>query len=272
MIDKLTTQLGPARGLADVDASEIAHVMHELWGDAAASGWNRNRAAVGSWLAWCQATKQWSGPVLPPDCERRAEHADHTSDLPKRAIDRQLSRRDIPLREKTLWRMLYETAARASEILALDVEQLDLANRRAPVRSKGGHVEWVHWGTGTAHLLPRLLRLPDGTTRTTGPVFLANRQPTPARRPPPRDICPHTGRPRLGYDRARVLLHHYTGWRLHQLRHSAATHLGEKKVPLQLIMAKTRHRSPRTAMRYVHPGAAAVAEITELLNPPRRAG
>jgi integrase len=119
----------------------------------------------------------------------------------------------------------------------------------APVRSKGGQTEWVHWGTGTAHLLPRLLRLPDGTSRTSGPVFLANRKPTPARQPLPRDICPHTGRPRLGYDRTRVLLHAYTGWRPHQLRHSAATHLGEKKVPLQLIMAKTRHRSPRTAIR-----------------------
>ena len=51
----------------------------------------------------------------------------------------------------------------------LAVEQLDLANRRAPVRSKGAHVEWVHWDTGTAHLLPRLLRLPDRTSRTSGP-------------------------------------------------------------------------------------------------------
>jgi integrase len=57
--------------------------------------------------------------------------------------------------------MLYETAARASEILALDVERLDLDNRRAPIRSKGGEIEWVHWGTGTAHLLPRLLRTPS---------------------------------------------------------------------------------------------------------------
>ncbi|MGO9752484.1 MAG: tyrosine-type recombinase/integrase [Solirubrobacteraceae bacterium] len=121
------------------------------------------------------------------------------------------------------------------------------------MRSKGGQTEWVHWGTGTAHLLPRLLRLPDGTSRTSGPLVLAARKPTPARQPPPCDICPHTGRPRLGYDRARVLLHAYTGWRPHQLRHSATTHIGEKKVPLQLIMAKTRHRSPRTAMRYVHP-------------------
>jgi hypothetical protein len=37
-------------------------------------------------------------------------------------------------------------------------------------------------------------------------------------------------------------------------------------------MAKTRHRNPRTAMRYVKPGAEVVAEVTELLDitPPRR--
>ena len=53
-------------------------------------------------------------------------------------------------------------------------------------------------------------------------------------------------------------------------RHSAATHLGDQKVSLQLIMAKTRHKSPRTAMWYVKPGDAAVAEVTSLLGPPRR--
>jgi Phage integrase family len=57
---------------------------------------------------------------------------------------------------------------------------------------------------------------------------------------------------------------------LHQLRHSAATHLGDQKVPLQLIMAKTRHKSPRTVMRYVKPGDEAVAEVTSLLGPSRR--
>jgi hypothetical protein len=38
-------------------------------------------------------------------------------------------------------------------------------------------------------------------------------------------------------------------------------------VPLQLIMAKTRHRNPRTAMRYIRPGGEAVAEVTKLLDP-----
>lgn len=49
--------------------------------------------------------------------------------------------------------MLYETAARVSDILALNVEDLDLEQRRAPVRSKGGDTEFVYWDTGTA---PRL--------------------------------------------------------------------------------------------------------------------
>jgi integrase len=141
--------------------------------------WNRNRAAVNAWLTWCHERQRWSAPAVPGSCERRKEHVNATKDLPKAAIERQLSRRDVPLREKTLWRMLYETAARASEILALDVERLDLDNRRAPIRSKGGEIEWVHWGTGTAHLLPRLLRLPDGSIRSSGPLFLANRKPCP---------------------------------------------------------------------------------------------
>ena len=221
--------------------------------------------------------KRWPAPQLPPDAERRREHADATRALPRARVERLLSRRDIPLREKTLWRMLYETAARASEILALNVEDLDLEQRRAAVRSKGGDTEFVYWDTGTAHLLPRLLRLPDGTSRASGPLFLASRRPVPARRPASRDICPHTGRGRLGYDRARILFKNYTatttasgGLELHQLRHSAATHLGDQKVPLQLIMAKTRHKSPRTVMRYVKPGDEAVAEVTSLLGPPRR--
>jgi integrase len=270
VIDKLAAELDGGRELADIADDEIAAVLTALWATTAESTWNRNRAAVNAWLTWCRDHRRWPAPELPASCERRKEHVDATRDLSKAAIERQLSRRDLPLREKTLWRMLYETAARTNEILALDIEQLDLDNRRAPIRSKGGETEWVYWGTGTAHLLPRLLRLPDGSSRSTGPLFLAGRKPVPARRPSPRDICPHTGRARLGYDRARILLKSLTGWHLHQLRHSAATHLGDQKVPLQLIMAKTRHKSPRTAMRYVNPGPAAVAEVTGLLDPPRR--
>ncbi|MBF8193049.1 site-specific integrase [Nonomuraea sp. K274] len=269
-IDRVTALLGRERPLAEVADAEIGTVLAELWGASAPATWNRNRAAIASWLAWCHAKKHWAAPSVPADAERRKESADETRAVAKTTIHRLPSRRDIPLRERALWRMLYETAARASEILALNVEDLDLEHRRAPVRSKGGAVEWVYWDSGTAHLLPRLLRLPDGTSRTHGPLFLSERRPVPARRPAAADICPRTGRARLGYDRARVLLEKYAGLDLHQLRHSAATHLGEAEVPLQLIMGKTRHKNPRTAMRYVKPGAEAIAKVTEVLAPRRR--
>lgn len=81
-----------------------------------------------------------ASPALPGACERRKEHVDATRDLLKAAIERQLSRRDVALREKTLRRMLYETAARASEILPLNVDELDLDNRRAAIRSQGGQI------------------------------------------------------------------------------------------------------------------------------------
>jgi integrase len=59
--------------------------------------------------------------------------------------------------------LLHETAARANELLALDVEDLDLANRRARMHRKGGAVEWVFWQAASAQLLPRLL-----ASRTVG--------------------------------------------------------------------------------------------------------
>ena len=52
----------------------------------------------------------------------------------------------------------------------------------------------MFWQTGTARLLPRLI-----DSRGTGPLFLADCQPAPARTPATADICPVTGRGRLSY-------------------------------------------------------------------------
>ena len=96
---------------------------------------------------------------------RRKPRPDRGRALSRGEVDQLLTRKDIALREQTLWRMLYETAARSAEVLALDVEDLDRPNRRAKVRRKGGAIDIIVWQTGTAHLLPRLLK-----GRTAGPV------------------------------------------------------------------------------------------------------
>jgi integrase/recombinase XerD len=139
---------------------------------------------------------------------RRREHPDRTRALTRSQLEALWRRRDLRLRDKTLWRLLYETAARASEALNLDVTDMDLANNRAWVISKGGAVEWIHWQTPIARLLARLL-----TARTSGPVFLADRAPTlPV---PAGDLDPVSGRARLSYRRAAAVFHQTTGWTLH---------------------------------------------------------
>ena len=69
---------------------------------------------------------------------RRAEKHDHTRSIPSASLERLWERRDIDLRIRTLWRMLHDTAARADEILRLNVEDLDIPAKRARTRSKGG--------------------------------------------------------------------------------------------------------------------------------------
>ena len=82
--------------------------------------------------------------------------------------------------------MLYETAARASEVLPLNSQDLDLESA-APRSAPRGDTEWPCWGSGTAHLPPRLIRC-----RQAGPVFLSERRPGPASRPAAQDLCPAT--------------------------------------------------------------------------------
>jgi integrase len=132
---------------------------------------------------------------------------------------------------------------------ASNVDDVDLPNRRARVVSKGGATEWVHFASGSARLLPRLIH-----DRKSGPLFLAYVKPAPARAPAAADVDPISGRARLSYRQAEDLFCRYSGgWTLHRLRHSALTHLAEAGESAIMLMAKSRHRSLQTLQRYARP-------------------
>jgi hypothetical protein len=123
------------------------------------------------------------------------------------------------LREHALWSLLYDTAAPADDILALDAGHLDLAGHRARIRSAEDSGCRLHWRGGTSRLLRLLL-----AGRPCGPVFLTERR-APAQAPAA-DVCPITGRARISYRRAAEILATATrpldpagqGWTLHQIR------------------------------------------------------
>ena len=244
------------------------------WDGAAAATWNRHLSALTSFTAWAGRQEiLTTNPARRLERRKPARRGDRA--IPRARLDKLLTDDRHGLRERVLWRMLYETAARAEELLSLNIEDLDLEFRRGRVTSKGGAIEYVHWATGTARLLPRLLR-----GRTSGPVFLADRRApvSGSRAPAEADVCPETGRGRLSYPRAEYLFKqataahdpHKKGWTLHQLRHSALQHLAADGRTAPELQAKSRHLHLGSLGRYVRLGEQTSAQVTAEADPAAR--
>jgi integrase len=268
----LNTNFGaktPLTALAEpAGVSKLTEWFDQSWGQKAAATYNRNldalRSAFGYWAGqdWIQADPTRA-------LRRRGRAPDRSKALPHQLIDQLLIREDIALRERLLWRMLYETAACAAEILALDIEDLDRRNHSSKVRRKGGAIDVIIWQTGTARLLPRLIG-----TRTTGPLFLTTRA---ARVPlPPADLDPSTGQARLSYRRAAELFEQTTTrmpggpWTLHQLRHSALTHAAEDGASTAILLAYAGHTSVTSLARYTRLSPEALSHWQQTRDPARR--
>src|SRR5919198_3686642 len=258
VLQGMARQLGPGRPVAELDAGELAAWFGRTRGAHGPATWNRDRVIVRAFVRHLQA----HGAVLElPALEHRRVRVDTTRALSRADVAKILDA-PAPLRDKTLWRLLYESAARVGEILALDVEDLDLPNRRARVTGKGGQVEWITWSTGTATLLPRLLK-----GRRSGPVFTTRR---PSRvMPAVLDRAPD-GTARLSYRRAEELFKAATGATLHQLRHSALTHMAEDGASAPMLMTKSRHQSITSLARYARPGVEALQRWEAEHDPARR--
>jgi integrase len=280
-----TTRAGYAETLARLAAAAGSRPADSLtpedytavmarWDTAAAATWNRHLSVLNTFTAWAQRHETLdTNPARRLQRRKPVRRGDRS--IPQARLDKLFGDDTHALRERVLWRLLYETAARAQEILSLNTGDLDTEFRRARVVSKGGAIEYVHWQTGTARLLPRLLR-----GRKDGPVFLADRAaPISGRRAPAAaDVDPVTRRGRLSYPRAEYLFKaataaldpHGAGWTLHQLRHSALQHLAENGRTAPELQAKSRHQHLASLGTYVRLGAETAARVTAETDPHNR--
>jgi integrase len=201
----LLDAVGADEPVTVLSGAALSQVLEQRWAGVSQATWNARVSALQSLLAYCQRHRWLANGS--PALEGRRHFRGETTPIPYDDLAALWSHPDIALRDKTLWRMLYETAARADDVLALDVEDLDLSGQRAMVTDKGGHRQTIVWGAGTARLLAGYL-----AGRRRGPLFLTHRQLSG----------------RLSYQRAWAIFHQASGGRaLHELRHSAITHLGE---------------------------------------------
>ncbi len=137
-LETVVEELGWDLPLDQLDSRRLLDVFQKCWGAGKPATWNTRFTAVRSFFSYCQRnTWLQDDPMVLID--RRRQPRDQTKAIPCQDLVALWSRRDIHLREKALWRMLYETAARAGEILALNIEDVDLPRKRAVITGKGGH-------------------------------------------------------------------------------------------------------------------------------------
>lgn len=243
---RLGAHVGPGTDVGRLRPADLQAFLDTYYAGAAPATWNLNLAALRSFFAYARRQHLIADDPTTAIERRRLRRDPDRRVIPTRQLDALWRRTDLPVRDKTLWRLLYDTAARAEEVLDLDVDDLDLPDKNATVLGKGGITRQVNWYTHTAHLLPRLI---DGRTR--GPVFLAERRP---RQPvATADLDPVTGRARLSYRRAAEVFTTTTGWTLHQLRHTRIRELKDNACPLPVLQKITGHRSLRTLTEH-YPG------------------
>ncbi|MFD8625234.1 hypothetical protein ACFV4E_15280 [Streptomyces hygroscopicus] len=184
----------PAFPVTAIDDPALPEVLAELAAARAdemdADTVNRELSIARKAIDWWQRHGWIVGdPTI--GIERRPAPPDRTKALAENQIAA-LWRLDVALREKTFWKMLYESAARADEVLCLNVEDLYPQDKRGRITAKGGATEWIHWQSGTAqvdrppHPRPAVPHRPQSPGRDADARLIPRDRPGPAPLPPGR--------------------------------------------------------------------------------------
>ncbi len=170
-----------------------------------------------------------------------------------RLLDQQMAGDARGLRDRAMLETLYGTGMRISELVTLNVEDLDLEEREVRVMGKGRRERVVPLGSAAARAMeaylargrPRLLRSPSQRA-----VFLNVRGERITRQGAWGVVRDHARRVGLG-DKMTP----------HTLRHSFATHLLENGVDLRYIQELLGHASISTTQIYTHVSGKRLREV-----------
>src|SRR6204780_5462364 len=104
----LRAEFGRDIDLGGLRGDAVAGWFAARWGRSAPATWNRNRDAMRSFGRYCHG-QGWTAGDVAESLTGRRRAPDRSRALARHDLERLLGR-DVALRDKTLWRMLYETA------------------------------------------------------------------------------------------------------------------------------------------------------------------
>jgi integrase len=265
-----TAEFGDA-DVYQLDPDAVAEWFRLRWGERSPATWNQNRSALKSAEGWWNEGvrrtegQHWGVPDPFARIGPRDIPENRTRALTREQVRQLLDDTRVPIRERALWALLYESAARVHEVLALNVEDIDAPNHRARVVRKGGASDVVIWQRQGATLLSRYLK-----GRKRGPLFVTERAARTDLGLTAADLD-ERGRARLSYDQAEDVFKHWSGGAtLHQLRHSSLSHDAELGTGAPMLQAKSGHKDIRSLARYARVSTEGLARHQRETDPHRR--
>jgi integrase/recombinase XerC len=171
-------------------------------------------------------------------------------------------------RDRALLEMLYASGLRLSEVVGLNVEDVNLASRMVRVRGKGGKERLVPFNQSAASAVKVMLhdavRRVSGTRRQTEPRHDRSGMPL---------FLNHRGG-RLTTRSVDRLVRRYVreaaiarGISPHALRHTFATHLLQAGADLRAIQELLGHARLSTTQRYTHLDVGHLMEVYQRAHP-----
>lgn len=183
-------------------------------------------------------------------------------DQVKKILDDNKKRTDeLALRDQTILTILYYTGLRASELVSLNIQDVDLRNRFLKVMGKGRRERHTPFNNECKVLIQEYLEtsrkelLAKSIKPTNALILNSHGEPLTTRG--------------LEYilDQIEEKTGDFIGLHPHLLRHSFATHLLEKGADLRVIQELLNHKSLNTTQVYTHVTEEAMKETYEKFHP-----
>ncbi|MCY4662279.1 MAG: tyrosine recombinase [Acidobacteria bacterium] len=272
-VDFARQRLGREPAPADVDHRLIRTFLADLYaqGRARASS-ARTLAAIRSFCRYLRRegvlADNPAALVAAPRPERRMPaHLDIADmDVLLAAPD---AATPLGRRDRAILELLYASGLRLSELVGLDLDDVNLGGRLVRVRGKGGRERIVPFHERAADVIRDYLPVRHRLCETAGSEAAGR----PAGRPRDPLFVNYRGGRLSGRSVDRLVRRYVAlsstrlGISPHALRHSFATHLLERGADLRSIQELLGHARVSTTQRYTHVSAAQITSLYRKTHP-----
>ncbi len=249
------------QSITPLDLRKFVAAMHEA--EYAKASVSRRLACMRSFFKFCQregiCETNPAKPLRNPRRERKLPHF-----LSGREIGQLLTApavsEEAGLRDRAILETLYSAGLRVSELVGIDIPDLDLEDGLVRVRGKGKRERLAPLGSHAVKAIKRWMKVRVPSKKLKDPALFLNRF---GNRLTTRSI----GRMLEKYLKTTGL---DTRTSPHTLRHSFATHLLDRGADIRSVQELLGHKSLITTQIYTHVSTAKLKQVYERAHPRAR--